>query len=268
MLDEYAASGLDPRARLPGNAAKIRLQLDLARQLRTRSLRVLDVGCAGPDPMALWAPLVPLADRLELVGVDIANLDRAEEGARRHGLSIELRECSAVELSRSFGGGSFDAVVSTQVLEHVREWEAAVAEMASVLRADGRLLLTCDSGHLALDRGTRARLTGKRAYARARERFPAIPWPGRRVLSGEWERGPLIEDLRRVATAAGLAVEALAPYNLSAAKRAQSSAGRAARVAWLAFEEAIAAEDPGPLDLSLYAGLYLHARRPAPAPRS
>ena len=42
-----------------------------AAQLREHGrLRVLDVGCAGPQPLELWEPFRPYFDRLELVGVD------------------------------------------------------------------------------------------------------------------------------------------------------------------------------------------------------
>ncbi len=45
-------------------------------------------------------------------------------------------------LALPFGKGSFDTVLSNQVLEHVPEPQQALTEMARVLRSDGHLILT------------------------------------------------------------------------------------------------------------------------------
>jgi hypothetical protein len=72
------------------------LTLDLAALTsRQRHLRALDVGCAGPEPLNLWEPFVPLRDFLEVVGVDVAGLDRTEARARVLGFDVELRDVSA-----------------------------------------------------------------------------------------------------------------------------------------------------------------------------
>ena len=119
-LEEFRGSGLAADS-LPGNSSKLRLTLDLAALAsRRRHLRVLDVGCAGPEPLTLWQPFVPIRDQIELVGVDVAGLDRTEVRARELGLEIDLRHVSASDLTAAFGDASFDAVVSTQVFEHLQ----------------------------------------------------------------------------------------------------------------------------------------------------
>ena len=258
ILEEFRASGLDV-SELPGNTGKLRLALDLAAELRARArLRVLDVGCAGPEPLNLWLPFRPLWHRLELVAVDVAGLERVEARARELGLALGTRAASATDL-RAFRG--FDAVVSTQVLEHVREWPRAVREMAAALRPGGVLFVTCDSGDAARPPAERVRLVGKRAFARARSRWPALE---RVPVSGEWERGPQTEELRAAAVAAGLDVERLEPYSLRALKRVQRAAGSTSRQVWLALEESLATDGAAPL--AEYAILYLRARRSPAAP--
>lgn len=259
MLEEFRASGLAADT-LPGNSAKLRLTLDLvALTSPTQRLRVLDVGCAGPEPLNLWAPFLPLRDRLELVGVDVAGLDRAEARAGELGLDVELREVSAYGLVAALGEASFDVVATTQVLEHLRDWRKALGEFARVLRPGGTLLLTCDSGDVRADLRKRTRLSGKRAYAALRERVPAVGKAGDVFLSGEWERGLGRDELGEALSLAGFEVERLERYCLHCVKVAQRHAGHATRLLWLAMEEALAEETSEPVDPGLYAVLYARA---------
>jgi SAM-dependent methyltransferase len=88
--------------------------------------RVLDVGC-GDRP---YETLIPSR---EYIGLD---LDTPESRARG--------KADAFYEGRTFpfADGYFDAVVCNQVLEHVFEPDAFVEEIARVLKAGGRLLLT------------------------------------------------------------------------------------------------------------------------------
>jgi SAM-dependent methyltransferase len=259
VLEEFRASGLAPEA-IPGNSAKLRLTLDLAALAsRLERLRVLDVGCAGPDPLNLWRPFLPVRDRLELVGVDVARLDRAETRARELGLQIELRGAGAHELAATFGGASFDAVVSTQVFEHLRDWRGALREVRAVLKPGGTMFITCDSGDLRPPLGTRLRLTGKRTYAALR-RMPLVARAGDSFVSGEWERALPRDELGDALTSAGFEIERLERYCLHCVKVAQRHAGSATRLLWLAMEEVLAEETTEPVDGSLYGILYARAR--------
>jgi SAM-dependent methyltransferase len=261
VLKEFRASGLAPEA-LPGNSAKLRLALDLAALTsRMAHLRVLDVGCAGPQPLNVWEPFVHLRDRLELVGVDVAGLDRAEARARELRLEVELRQVSANGLTAAFGEASFDAVVSTQVLEHLHDWRGALDEMAAVLRPGGALFVTCDSGDVRTTLAKRTRLVAKRAYAVLRRRIPAAARAGDLFVSGEWERGLRRDELWEALRAAGFEDERVEWYCLHCVKTAQRHAGYATRLLWLAMEEALAQETAEPVEPGLYAILYASARR-------
>jgi SAM-dependent methyltransferase len=261
-LEEFRRSGLALDA-LAGNTGKLRLSLDLAAlaSADAKRIRVLDVGCAGPDPLNLWAPFVPLAERFDLVGIDVHGLDATRQRARVLGLAMELRVASALALTEQFERESFDAVVSTQVLEHIPSWRVALAEMASMLRPGGTLFLTCDSAHLERPRSDRLRLAAKRRYAGLVRRAGWVRRVGSRAVSGEWEAGRTTGELRFEAERLGLTVERLAPYSLRDAKKAQARAGSATRQLWLAFEEILWLEAGGEVDLGLYTLLYLRARR-------
>jgi SAM-dependent methyltransferase len=260
-LEEFRESGLAADS-LTGNSAKLRLTLDLAALAsRLGRLRVLDVGCAGPEPLNLWQPFVPLRDLVELVGVDVAGLDRTTARARELGLDVELRHVSASGLTGAFGEASFDVVVSTQVLEHLHDWRDGLHEIGRVLRPGGTLFVTCDSGDVRATLGKRTRLSGKRAYAALRRRVPAVGRVGDSFVSGEWERGLRKNELGEALSVAGLEVERLEWYCLHCVKVAQRHAGSATRLLWLSMEEALAKETAKPVDPSLYAIIYAKARR-------
>ena len=66
------------------------------------------------------------------------------------GVDLEMgtgvdRVCDATELISQFGGASVDLVLSTEMLEHVREWRAVISNMKNLLKPGGVLLITTRS---------------------------------------------------------------------------------------------------------------------------
>src|ERR1039458_8920908 len=114
--------------------------------------RVLDFGCGarrlGPAGLAAGldmagaagGSLVRLAAGLDMAGADVyygGSKTRAE--AERLGLlGAALREIRDGRLD--YATASFDLVVNNQVLEHVADLDAALAEIHRVLKADGAVL--------------------------------------------------------------------------------------------------------------------------------
>ena len=196
--------------RLPGNSAKIRLLLDLVEQ---QPARVLDVGCGN---LSLWAAV---RDRPEVLGVDRSLPPPVVDG-------IERRVADARDLPFR---DEFDAVVSTQMLDDVREWRDVLRGMRDALRPSRSLFVTCDSGDVA--RPWRARL--------------------RRV-----PRGPRLEELGAAARELGLEVETLRRYGRRDLKSVQGDLSGLERLHTLEQEEA--QEPTGDWGL-----LYLRASRRA-----
>ncbi|HEV7233163.1 MAG TPA: bifunctional 2-polyprenyl-6-hydroxyphenol methylase/3-demethylubiquinol 3-O-methyltransferase UbiG [Sphingorhabdus sp.] len=97
--------------------------------------RALDVGCGAG---LLCEPLARLG--AEVTGVDAApdNIDAARAHAVQSGLQIDYR---AGELADQ-GLGKFDVITSMEVIEHVIDPAAFVAELARHLKPDGLLLLS------------------------------------------------------------------------------------------------------------------------------
>ena len=257
VLSEAAATELD-FSELPGNSAKVRLILDLVREVSAGEgvRRILDVGAGGRYyPFSLWAPFAPLMARIDLTGVDVANLEPTAKRAAELGFPIDLREGGVESIVDYYGRDAFETVVSTQVLEHLPDWRGGVAQMIEVLKPAGSLYVTCDSGDYSAPAMTRAKLGGKRVYAHATRRVPRLR-VGR--LSGDWEDGPTLAAIREYAEGLGLEVQALRHFGLSALKDAGHRLDGRGRLLALALEEALAPGDPG-----LFRLIYLHALKPA-----
>ena len=94
--------------------------------------RVLDAGCGSGRNM------VELAGRGAVTGVELAS--RSLEVARARGLGPVVP--GSLDDRLPFDDASFDLAVALDVLEHVADDAAALAELARVLAPGGRLLVT------------------------------------------------------------------------------------------------------------------------------
>ena len=93
--------------------------------------RVLEVG--SYDVNGSVRPIVMALDPSSYLGVD-----------QSEGPGVDV-VCSATELVDRFGAGAFDIVISTEMLEHVVEWQPIVVQMVDVLAPGGLLLITTRS---------------------------------------------------------------------------------------------------------------------------
>jgi SAM-dependent methyltransferase len=99
---------------------------------------VLDVGC-GDGHFASVAYDEPID-----VGIDVLDRDLAE-AARRPAVYREVVKASATAMP--FRDGTFGTVVSNSSLEHIPDVDAAVSEIARVLRTGGTFATTLPSEH-------------------------------------------------------------------------------------------------------------------------
>jgi SAM-dependent methyltransferase len=107
--------------------------------------RVLDMGCgAGRHAFEMYrrgADVIALdqnADELSTVSEWFAAM--REEGSVPAGAEADVKQGDALNLP--FPDGEFDRVVAAEVLEHIPDDEAAIAELVRVLRPGGTIAVT------------------------------------------------------------------------------------------------------------------------------
>jgi ubiquinone/menaquinone biosynthesis C-methylase UbiE len=130
---QYAAPAPLPDPRIDRKFARICALV--RRQLPCRAF--LDAGCG--DGRYLAALDAELPERI--AGVDIS--ERILETARARVPRAELQQANLESLP--FPDGEFDLVLSSQVIEHVVDADAALRELVRVLRPGGTLVLSTDN---------------------------------------------------------------------------------------------------------------------------
>jgi 2-polyprenyl-3-methyl-5-hydroxy-6-metoxy-1,4-benzoquinol methylase len=220
----------DHEGLLPGNLAKVRVVCELASRLEEGGapLSVLDAGCVGVTPFNQWRYLFKrFPGRIRFTGIDVRGLDRAAAVARQEGWDVELRELSGYDMSSL--GRTFDVVVATQVLEHVRRPARFLEQLGAVLKPGAPAYLTIDSAHFSKKRDLRE-------FARDLvARFVHERWH---------DVGLSVDRTRALVATAGLRVEELRLHNLGPLKRIHNAqVGTAARDAflrhWYEMEDAL-----------------------------
>lgn len=102
-----------------------------------KGVRVLDVGCGGG---LLCEPMTRLGADVVGIDADGAGIDAARVHAAAVGLAIDYRVAPAESLAKA--GERFDAIVASEVIEHVADRAAFLDALIAMLRPGGTLVLT------------------------------------------------------------------------------------------------------------------------------
>jgi len=99
-------------------------------------LHILDVGCGGglmSEPLAnMGATMTAIDASEEMIAVAVAH-------AEQRNLAIKYKVETAEGLAAQ--GTLFDAIISMEVIEHVRDFRAFITALASLVRPGGALIL-------------------------------------------------------------------------------------------------------------------------------
>lgn len=96
-----------------------------------RGKKVLDVGSRNVDGSIRG--IIEALDPSEYVGADIIK-----------GPGVDV-VCGAEAILAEFGPESFDIVISTEMVEHVKDWKKVISNLKNVTRREGLLLITTRS---------------------------------------------------------------------------------------------------------------------------
>ena len=111
-------------------------KLGTARQALA-GLDVLDIGCGGG---LLSEPMSRLGAKVTGVDADAGGIAAAERHAQEMGLEIDYRIGAAEELAAE--NRQFDAVIASEVIEHVSDRPAFVAALGDLVRPGGVVVIT------------------------------------------------------------------------------------------------------------------------------
>ncbi len=104
-----------------------------------RPVRVLDVGCGTGAFVAI--PLAEKGFEVEGIDTDESSLAHGRELVDKQGLDVTFRCAKAAEVS-----GTYDVVILSEVLEHVKPPGPLLATLRGLLSPDGLLIVTVPNG--------------------------------------------------------------------------------------------------------------------------
>ena len=119
----------------PYEACRVVTIKDTLQRQSAEPSRILDYGCGEGRYLDVLRERFP---RAELVGCDVSKVALDHAGRRRPWANYAPMD----DERAPFPDGSFDLVLSVEVLEHVADVELATREIARLLAPGGRLVLT------------------------------------------------------------------------------------------------------------------------------
>lgn len=137
LYDQFWESCPDFSRYNPGVLHRRRAILSRVRGLEFQTL--LDVGCGTGELIAWLRP--KLASQVHYTGIDLSSKTVESNRTRHSYASFEVLNIEHAHLDQTF-----DAVVCTEVIEHLDDRRSAMAHLAAMVAKGGHLVLTCPTG--------------------------------------------------------------------------------------------------------------------------
>jgi len=103
--------------------------------LEKPTAKILELGCGLGDLLALLAK----HSRLKLFGVDISA--DAIKVAKKRATGASFAIANALDIPKTFPRASFEFVIAIHLIEHIKHPEKLIAEIKTLLRPRGKLLI-------------------------------------------------------------------------------------------------------------------------------
>lgn len=113
------------------NAACVKFGIDYLNKSDIYGKRVIEIGSL--DINGSLRTDIEKYEPKEYIGVDI-----------KKGPGVDII-CSVYDLVDKFGFERFDLIISTELLEHVKDWKIAIKNMKNILAKEGKIILTTRS---------------------------------------------------------------------------------------------------------------------------
>ena len=135
---KYSSAWFEPGVTDLDTAEAAMLRLYEQRAAIADGMSILDLGC-GWGSLSLW--LAERFPRSQVTGVSNSASQRGAIEARAQARGLRNLQIVTADANQFDPGRRFDRVVSVEMLEHVRNYEAMFARIAGWLNHDGRLFV-------------------------------------------------------------------------------------------------------------------------------
>ena len=135
---KYSCCYWSPEVKTLDEAEEAMLQLTCQRARLEDGMRVLDLGC-GWGSLSLW--IAEMYPRCSVVALSNSQPQIDYIQGICHERGLQNVEAVVADVNELQPDGTFDRVISVEMFEHMKNYERLMAEIASVLRPEGKLFV-------------------------------------------------------------------------------------------------------------------------------
>ena len=189
-----------------GNTGKHKVIHRLKEFLPNQKITVLDIGVGNLD---LWLDCGIDLSNITIYGIDKSKqaLEDAKNNVKKiKNPNFHFSNISINEISEKFSDQKFDIIVSTNVLEHLKDLSSAFNSIRKVMKNSSIGLFVCDSGHFSSTKNTKRKL------------YESAYKVKRRYFDDFYLKPPTIDELKTSLSKSQLSFESVEYYNIDPIK--------------------------------------------------